>query len=683
MISIEGCNNKIVLNKYGKILEMFDNSIGKVINAGNDCGLPAFFTLNFVNKEYEETQSVSWQQSEFDVTSDEENIQFTHNSFYGAEVNILYSLEENLGLRLQMVVKNINAEIIDSLEFPRFTGFTLNESMASYAIAHGAGWKMAASDFNKNERIQINYPVFGSMQWVDYYTEDYGVYFGVHDDVPYTKIFEVGRYQDQLGIGVIFTDLNIKKGDVFRTPPIYIVPHKGDWHFGARIYRSWIKDKITKPHVPRWYTNNPSWSWVSMKEQYASNPKYLFSDLPALSKRVGDIGIKTIQISAYMEHGHDTRYPDYYAGKCMGGENELKKAVKEIHSNDLRITMYTNGRIVDPDSSLHNMSDWTNWCAQGMSLEHTKKIAQQHIGHPYKPLGATAWDPMGVCFKEHYGINVAVMCPDCKEWQDFFIQRLIYIAKEHNIDGIYIDQVCGCWSFACYSDNHNHKHPNEAWSGYKEFISRLRAALRKINPEIIISTEGVNDLIGQNFDIQQAHNDWKHGISNKAIHMPELFRYTLPWYILNMGPIGVDDYFYLRVAHLCGSGFDFILNSLGNASQEFIEEMSFALQVRTEYSDIFMEGNPIQGPLCNIKEYHTMAFRLKNSIIITGAWLSNHIKREETDQIIMDFSRMGLNKTHFNAMKIICPKGDAVIYKDAENLTITIDFEPIICCIIN
>jgi hypothetical protein len=73
-----------------------------------------------------------------------------------------------------------------------------------------------------------------------------------------------------------------------------------------------------------------------------------------------------------------------------------------------------------------------------------------------------------------------------------------------DIDGIYIDQAPGCRSFTIM---HSNRAAKRAYP-YRRFIEELRARLTVLKPGILLSTEGVNDLLGQYFDSQQANNDW-------------------------------------------------------------------------------------------------------------------------------------------------------------------------------
>jgi hypothetical protein len=231
----------------------------------------------------------------------------------------------------------------------------------------------------------------------------------------------------------------------------------------------------------------------------------------------------------------------------MGGPEGLRNAVATIHKAGKRASIYTNGRLVDPASSVP-LEDRQTW--------------------------GVRTSPGADVFQEQYGeVVFDVMCPGAPGWRNLFISKLEYLVKAFDIDGIYIDQVSGCRSLPCYAAGHDHGKPNQAWSCYQMFMEELRRRLAALRPGIFLATEGVNDFLGQYFDSQQAHNDWTTLTRDWGVPLPDLFRTTFPGHLLNVGCITQESSgpFYLKLAHVSGGGYDFGIWDWKEMPESFLE----------------------------------------------------------------------------------------------------------------
>lgn len=500
-------------------------------------------------------------------------------------------------------------------------GLTPSGGGFGFTLPVNNGWLLPYDSLELDEALTWNYPIFGSMQWVDFGNEDEGIYIGCHDRVPLIKLMTAGKRQGKGNIGVRFSDMRLRPGESVELPPLVIAPHFGDWRVGARIYSDWAMTWMERPDIPEWVLRKPHWAWMGLKGQFASKPDRTYADLPKEAVEASAHGINVLQVGGWLEHGHDTRYPDYVAGESLGGESGLIEAVHDIHACGGRIALYTNGRIVDPESSLGHISGWQKWAVHGLTREHTSRMQRLHANFDLEVPDPQQWDEAGVIAKEKYGIDFAVMCPSCAEWRSLFVDRLCDLAEKYDVDGIYVDQVCGCWSYPCYADGHDHRFPYESWAGYVDMLRELRRRLRAINPEIYLSTEGVGDIFGQFFDMLQGHNDWDSQVGQKALPMPELFRYTFPWLVVCTGPLDYRSPDFLKLAHLVGSGFDFCTMP---AKSRFREVLSRSRQV-LEWRELFwreMVYGEVLGP-CKTShpDYRAFAFVGEARLVVTVAWL--------------------------------------------------------------
>lgn len=465
------------------------------------------------------------------------------------------SLEDG-GIEFSLTARNNSDHEVSEIVFP-CVSFDPAAAPSGFTMPVGPGWWLPFEEMADGEAVVWNYPVYGSMQWIDYDNRSSGVYVGVHDQTPYIKLFEVGKTEGRPRLRVRFTDIRLMPGETFALPPVVVWEHEGNWRAGAKRYRAWAETWMERPQGAEWYREAPAWSWYGFKAQHARKPDRKYADIPSGAQLHAQHGIRLLNAAGWLEHGHDTHYPDYVAGGSMGGADALRSAVREVHRQGSRISLYVNGRIADPEGSIGRMPGWQSWAAQAPSPETAVRVQRLHANFRPDTNPRAPWNTDGGALVETYGrVDFAVMCPGSREWRELLTARIEALARDYEVDGVFIDQVCGAWACPCYSDSHDHVRPNEAWGGYLEMLRDLRARVRAINPEFQMSTEGVCDIFGQFFDVQQGHNDWNTHAGPRSRPMPELYAFTFPCYTVNTGFASRNDYYHLKLAHAVGSGLD-------------------------------------------------------------------------------------------------------------------------------
>jgi len=280
----------------------------------------------------------------------------------------------------------------------------------------------------------------------------------------------------------------------------------------------------------------------------------------------------------------------------LGGEAGLKQAVEAIHKETRKLSIYVNGRCVDPASTL-SASNRMAWAVQNLP------------GQPYR---------------ETYGsVTFDVMCPGAEGWRSLFAQKLAHLIKEFDADGIYIDQVSGARSLPCYAPGHDHAKPNQAWSSYLTFMDQLRRQLKEIKPDIFLATEGVNDFFGQYFDSQQAHNDWPSPLGIKGKPLDDLFLYTFPGFILNAGCITQEasGLHFLKIAHTNGCGYDFGIFDWAELPETFFPKSKFVLDWYAHNNHVLRFGVPVDITSTST-DCQVRAFRFENKLVVNGAFFA-------------------------------------------------------------
>lgn len=525
----------------------------------------------------------------------------------GAEIVLNVGIDE-YGLYWQAQITNPADQTVEAFTFT-LHGSGLKQAELTCTIPYCAGWALPLANLEDGDSYCMAYPVKASMQWVDLYTPAWGIYFAVHDPLALYKQLQISREQGRESVAWVFSDLALGHGQTITLPRVYVAVHPGDWHAGAEIYRAWAKGFFHAPEVPDWYRRQPTWAWVGLRGQYEDTPWRKTDGLPEVSKQAAACGIDLTQLTAYTEHGHDTLYPDYRPGPSLGGEAGLRQAVMKIHAAGQRINIYTNGRIVDPASS----------------LTEAQRAAWAVRPRPDSPPA-----------QETYGrVTFDILCPGAAGWQELFLSRLAYLITQFDVDGVYIDQVSAATSLPCYAEDHEHTAPNQAWACYRPFLAQLRRTLKDLKPDLVLATEGVSDVFGQYFDSQQAHQDWPAPMRNKAVPLYTLFRYTFPEFLFNSGCVtqeksGMD---YLKIAHLTGSGFDFGVADWGTVSEDLCRWSRFAVNWREKMAD-WVQAVPVPLENCppGIQATRCLRDGLEGSVIHL-VWLPDKTDQKPPEKI--------------------------------------------------
>lgn len=541
---------------------------------------------------------------------------------------------------------------------------------SGFTMPVGPGWWQPFEPLDEDESVTWNYPVFGSMQWVDYGNETSGTYVGVHDSTPLIKLWTVGRRNGRPWLRVRFTDLRLMPGESLELPPVVVREHEDDWHEGAKLYRAWAESWMEKPSGAEWYDDAPAWCWSGFKGQHAKEPDQMYSEAPARARKRAEFGVKLTNAGGWIEHGHDTHYPDYYAGESIGGADGLVSAVEEIHELGLRISLYTNGRIADPQGSIGRMPGWLGWAVQAPSPETVEPMQRLHANFQPAANPEVEWNTSGTAVTETYGkVVFAAMCPGSPEWRELFVSRMETIARDYGADGTFIDQICGAWAYPCYSDGHDHSRPSEAWGGYLVLLRELRSRLRAINPEFQMTTEGVCDVFGQFFDVQQGHNDWDTQVGTKARPLPELYGYTFPWYTINTGFASRNNYYYLKLAHAVGSGLDLCDLEHDRCEERFLEYARLIMAWRKQYAGVLRRGEFLGTLKCDDPHYLAHAFEKGGRIVATAAWAPYKCEPEKPREV-----ELRLRNRTARAAQIHTEEGEreAAVTRDGEDIVLTV-----------
>jgi hypothetical protein len=206
-----------------------------------------------------------------------------------------------------------------------------------------------------------------SMPWSEFYNPrmDIGVYYGLHDTEtrlsalsmelrPYTVSAVLGS--NWPGRGTVPSDepagltvgwMNfpyLREGRVELGPVVFRV-HRGDWHEGSAIYRTWFDEHF--PLVkPGWLRKEMAWQSTILL-----NPEdvavHRFPDLPGMARDARKYDVTAFEICGWDKGGIDRGYPDYRPDPVLGTEQEFRDALRGIRAAGVKPIVFANLQVAD------------------------------------------------------------------------------------------------------------------------------------------------------------------------------------------------------------------------------------------------------------------------------------------------------------------------------------------------
>ncbi|HOS43643.1 MAG TPA: hypothetical protein PK794_08140, partial [Armatimonadota bacterium] len=129
-------------------------------------------------------------------------------------------------------------------------------------------------------------------------------------------------------------------------------------------------------------------------------------------------------------------------------------------------------------------------------------------------------------------------------------------ALELGADCVYLDRLAGYPGYLCFSEDHPHDRPCDAYADRVKLGMDCRALVKAKSPEIAIASEYINDAGLQPFDFTIPFG---FGVHHGGHNFGELFRYTFPEYIITTQYLNGAEYERLRFALVMGFRFFFAI----------------------------------------------------------------------------------------------------------------------------
>lgn len=422
------------------------------------------------------------------------------------------------------------------------------------------GLKLEAIKTGDNEII-YTYPSVLSMQFMTLHNSSRAVYIACYSTGEETLTLNAGvlKKLSRECLGLSVNHYPFMENGKWQSPECGFAILQGDWHAAADLYAGHMRGKFTPPVLPEWIKNGFH-GWVQILMQFEHEiPLFRYCDIPALFKKILPTGMNIIHIAAWNGRGHDTLYPDYDINPELGTLEEMQAALEEVKAMGGRSILYTNGRLVDPDSEFYKNGGSKSVCM----------------------------DKNGETYTERYfnSVTFNVACPACEDYRSYLTGQIRRLYELLGAQGVQIDQISCNQGYLCYDKNHGHPTPATNFlPGVDREMLEVRNMHKSIHPDLFTWIEGCNERFGQYYDINQGHGEgylsWQIGRL-----VPELFRYVYPQYIITGASSTVQ-----TLCHSFAQGKPFDVGIAALENQELFKLLNNFVVIRKSLPQYFLNG---------------------------------------------------------------------------------------------
>ncbi len=479
-----------------------------------------------------------------------------------------------------------------------------------------------AADYNEIW-YYISYPFPASMGWYGVESDGYFFYVGRHDTGFKTCALGIGTGERrEKNNRLCFTISNYPvatKGETITTGVTHVALLDGTWAKGSEVYSTWANSTWFVPtNKPLWVRELTGWQRIILKHQYGET-YFKYKDLVDLYKQGEKYGIKMLLVFGWWKGRFDNGYPIYEIDPEMGGEEELLKAIDEIHKMGGKVVLYAQGVLLDVNTDYYK--------------EVGHKIARKNIeGVPYQE--QYQFSNNGSMLKLFGYKTFASACQATDEWKN----KLLEVGKmvlSLNSDSLFFDQVAGHIPKLCFDTTHKHKNRVDDESVYRQ--ENLKDMLDLCSGDVAFGSENTVDAFCPELHFHHGHMT---GAWYSKDAFPQLFKTTFPDEIISNRLLhdAREDYVVqLNYAFTYGLIFDISIYrgrkvALGEFPQygEYVKKI---LDLKEQYKDFFYHGQMVNGYELTLPEgIISQAFKNNSGEIMYTVW--NNTDEAKTIEIL-------------------------------------------------
>ncbi|MBU0478264.1 hypothetical protein KKC91_06825, partial [bacterium] len=356
-----------------------------------------------------------------------------------------------------------------------------------FVIPYGKNGYVIQDPFYTDKKRKVDVAVEGGryggsmrMGFIAYYhSSGDGLYFGLYDSGSYEKHIRQGIHRSKGYNELIFDHVPDNMGyageDYTMSYPIAVRAFNGDWYDVCQIYRRWALGQYwcqkgplsERKDIPKWYLN--SQGICRFTHTYSVIPEERFQDhFQKVTEFLGaPLTVAYYSWQKFNPYKSILSYSYYWPCSTVHGGSfsepveGFRKTVDTVHKAGGYVLPYINS--LNYDQGADDASEAKPWVSQDIKGNRT-------VYSPTEP----NWD----------------MCRATKWWQERYASVCAWLAKEYDIDGIYMDSF-GANQNRCFDTNHGHTHGagNYNIMGQREFVKAVRSSLSKVKPESVLTIE--------------------------------------------------------------------------------------------------------------------------------------------------------------------------------------------------
>jgi hypothetical protein len=212
------------------------------------------------------------------------------------------------------------------------------------------------------------YPSPMQMGWMEFYNRNtnLGLYYANHDPEsrltglyfelrPFTKTVVVGDNwptpadvppEEPIGLTMGWLKFPYLKHGTFNSGPVALQVHRGDWHEGSGLYRTWFDQHFKVKRTPNWLRKEMAWQSVILSNQ-EDVIVWKFKDLPKLAAAAKKYSVTTFEILGWQVGGQDRGYPQYTPDPRLGSREEFRQALAEMKKLGVHPLIFANVQVAD------------------------------------------------------------------------------------------------------------------------------------------------------------------------------------------------------------------------------------------------------------------------------------------------------------------------------------------------
>lgn len=327
-----------------------------------------------------------------------------------------------------------------------------------------------------------------TMQYMSYYNNTYGMYFGFHDAGAAMKQFQVRDFDGgvELSCKNPAPDETIAGNDWQMPGAFQLDLYNGDWYDAALKYKEWVSSSADYWPTPSTARNTRQHevgdigAWITTYVSEASIPNGQTNIQTAIDFYDFPVGVHLYEWNDYeVDHNYPVYYPE------TDGFDNLVQTIQT--NNDDIIMPYFNGRMWDVGTGTGNDADDAAVAAHFLANGFADAVKNSDGTY-------TADSPFE-------GNNFAVMCPSQSDWQDILVDVVDEATRLDRLgsEAVYIDMVAASGPKRCMDPSHGHPlGGGTLWrDGYKEMFTNIH---NTIPTDRFLTVEGGCDYLVDEVD---------------------------------------------------------------------------------------------------------------------------------------------------------------------------------------